>query len=134
MQLTLLQSIPGIGLKTALFLIVVTDGFKKFETSLQLCSYVGIIPTIRESGSILRGCSRSSKVANRKLRNLLLLCSFSACNQNKACRAIYERIVNNGKRKKLALIVVSNKLLKQSSAIAKSRNPYDETQVSVLSK
>jgi transposase len=32
-QLTLLQSIPGIGLKTALFLIIVTDGFKKFETA-----------------------------------------------------------------------------------------------------
>ncbi|WKD85193.1 Tyrosine recombinase XerC [Polaribacter huanghezhanensis] len=39
-QLTLLQSIPGLGLKTALFLIVVTDGFKKFETASQLCSYV----------------------------------------------------------------------------------------------
>lgn len=26
-QLTLLQSIPGIGIKTALFLIIVTDGF-----------------------------------------------------------------------------------------------------------
>jgi len=35
-QLTLLQSIPGIGLKTALFLIVVTDGFNKFETASQL--------------------------------------------------------------------------------------------------
>ncbi len=50
-QLTLLQSIPGIGLKTALFLIVVTDGFNKFETASQLCSYAGITPTIRESQS-----------------------------------------------------------------------------------
>jgi transposase len=30
-QLTLLQSIPGIGLKTALFLILVTDGFKNIS-------------------------------------------------------------------------------------------------------
>lgn len=30
-QLTLLKSIPGMGVKTALFLIVVTDGFSKFE-------------------------------------------------------------------------------------------------------
>ncbi|RPD93179.1 IS110 family transposase, partial [Aureibaculum marinum] len=65
-QLTLLQSIPGIGMKTALFLIVVTDGFKKFETGSQLCSYVGITPTIRESGSSVRGRSRISKVGNRK--------------------------------------------------------------------
>ncbi len=93
-QLTLLQSIPGIGLKTALFLIVVTDGFNKFETASQLCSYVGITPTIRESGSSVRGRSRISKVGNRKLRNLLFLCSFTACKHNKGCRAVYERIVN----------------------------------------
>jgi transposase len=131
-QLTLLTSIPGIGQKTALFLIVVTDGFSKFETASQLCSYVGITPTIRESGSSVRGRARISKVGNRKLRNLLFLCAFNACKHNKACRAIYERIVNKGKSKKLALIAVANKLVKQSFAIAKSGRPYDETYVSIL--
>ena len=131
-QLTLLTSIPGIGDKTALFLIVVTDGFSKFETAAQLCSYVGITPTIRESGSSVRGRSRISKVGNKKLRNLLFLCAFNACKHNRACRAVYERIVNKGKSKKLALIAVSNKLLKQSFAIAKSELPYDDAHVSVL--
>lgn len=131
-QLTLLQSIPGLGLKTALFLIVVTDGFQKFETASQLCSYVGITPTIRESGSSVRGRARISKVGNRKLRNLLFLCSFTACKHNKGCRDIYERIVNKGKSKKLALIAVCNKLLKQAFAIAKSGHPYDPTFASVL--
>ncbi len=131
-QLTLLQSIPGIGLKTALFLIVVTDGFTKFETASQLCSYAGITPTIRESGSSVRGRARISKVGNRKLRNLLFLCSFSAYKHNKGCKDMFERITNKGKSKKLALIAVSNKLLKQSFAIVKSGISYDETHVSVL--
>jgi transposase len=131
-QLTLLKSIPGMGVKTALFLIVVTDGFKKFETASQLCSYVGITPTIRESGSSVRGRSRISKVGNKKLRNLLFLCAFSACKHNKACREIYERLVAKGKSKKLALIAVANKLLKQAFAIAKSGLPYDENFVSKL--
>ena len=131
-QLTLLTSIPGIGQKTALFLIVVTDGFSKFENASQLCSYVGITPTIRESGSSVRGRARISKVGNRKLRNLLFLCSFNACKHNKACKEVYERIVNKGKSKKLVLIAVANKLLKQSFAIAKSGRPYDETYVSIL--
>lgn len=131
-QLTLLKSIPGMGTKTALFLIVVTDGFDKFETASQLCSYVGITPTIRESGSSVRGRSRISKVGNRKLRNLLFLCAFSACKHNKACRELYDRIVNKGKSKKLALMAVANKLLKQSFAIAKSGRPYDENFVSKL--
>jgi len=131
-QLTLLTSVPGIGQKTALFLIIVTDGFSKFETASQLCSYVGITPTIRESGSSVRGRARISKVGNRKLRNLLFLCSFNACKYNKACREIYERLVNKGKSKKLALIAVANKLIKQCFAIAKSGRPYDEKYVSVL--
>ena len=131
-QLTLLKSIPGLGVKTALFLIVVTDGFKKFETASQLCSYVGITPTIRQSGSSVRGRSRISKVGNKKLRNLLFLCAFSACKHNKACKALYDRIVAKGKSKKLALIAVSNKLLKQAFAIAKSELPYDENFVSKL--
>jgi len=56
-KLTLLTIVPGIGQKTALFLIVVTNGFSKFETASQLCSYVGITPTTRESGSSVRGTS-----------------------------------------------------------------------------
>jgi transposase len=131
-QLTLLKSIPGLGVKTALFLIVITDGFSRFETSSQLCSYVGITPTIRQSGSSVRGRSRISKVGNRKLRNLLFLCAFSACKHNKACKALYERIVAKGKSKKLALIAVANKLIKQAFAIAKSGLPYDENFVSRL--
>lgn len=129
-QLTLLKSIPGMGVKTALFLIVVTDGFNKFESAKQLCSYVGITPTIRQSGSSIKGRSRISKIGNRKLRNLLFLCAFSACKHNKACRELYERIVAKGKSKKLALIAVANKLLKQAFAIAKSGLPYDENYVS----
>ncbi len=131
-QLTLLKSIPGIGVKTVLFLLVITDGFSKFETASQLCSYAGITPTIRQSGSSVRGRSRISKVGNRKLRNLLFLCAFSACKHNRACREIYERITNKGKSKKLALIAVANKLLKQAFAIAKSGLPYDENFVSKL--
>lgn len=131
-QLTLLKGIPGLGTKTALFLIVITDGFEKFETSNQLCSFVGITPTIRQSGSSVKGKSRISKVGNQKLRNLLFLCAFSACKHNRACKEIYERIVSKGKSKKLALIAVANKLLKQAFAIAKSGLPYNENFVSKL--
>ena len=131
-QLTLLKTIPGMGVKTALMLIVMSDGFNRFESAKQLCSYAGITPTIRESGSSVRGRSRISKMGNKKLRNLLFMCSFSACKHNKGCKDIYERIISKGKSKKLALIAVSNKLLKQAFAIAKSGLPYDENFVSVL--
>ena len=131
-QLCHLKSIPGLGDKTAALLIVLTDGFTKFETASQLCSFAGTTPTIRKSGSSVRGRSRISKMGNQKLRNLLFLCAFSACKYNKACRQIYERIVAQGKSKKLALIAVVNKLIRQAFAIAKSGLSYHENYVSKL--
>lgn len=124
--MTRLESIPGLGRKTALMLIILTDGFERFESGGQLCSYAGITPIIRQSGSSVKGRPRISKVGNRKLRNLLFMCSFTACKHNKACREIYERIVAKGKSKKLALLAVCNKLLKQAFAIAKSGLIYDK--------
>lgn len=131
-QLTLLKSIPGLGNKTALFLIIITEGFEKFENAQQLCSYVGITPMIRQSGSSVRGRSRISKVGNKKLRCLVFLCAFSARKHNKACKALFDRLVEKGKSKKLALIAVANKLLKQAFAIVKSGLKYDEKHISKL--
>ena len=129
--LTRLCSIPGIGKRTAIYLIVLTHGFEKFETSRQLISYFGLDPIIRESGSSIRGKSRISKTGNNHIRNLLFMCAFTACEHNKSCREIYQRITAKGKSKKLALIAVANKLLKQSLAIAKSGLYYDENYRSV---
>jgi len=131
--LTLLETIPGIGRKTSLMLLVLTDGFERFSSASELCSYAGLTPVIRKSGSSVHGRPRISKIGNQKLRNLLFLCSFNASKYNKACKALYDRIVAKGKSKKLALIAVCNKLLKQAFAIAKSRLPYDQNYRSKLS-
>ena len=132
--LTNLKSIPGIGPKTSLMLVVLTDGFDRFTSGSELCSYAGLTPVIRQSGSSVKGRPRISKMGNQKLRNLLFMCSFNACKYNHACKAIYDRIVAKGKSKKLALIAVCNKLLKQAFAIAKSGLTYDNNYRSVLVK
>ena len=133
-SLTLLKSIPGIGDKTALMLLVFTDGFQRFESSKELCSYAGITPIIRQSGSSVKGRPRISKMGNPKLRNLLFICSFNACKYNRACKALYDRIVAKGKSKKLALIAVCNKLLKQAFSIVKNGVPYNDEYRSTLVK
>lgn len=132
--LTRLETIPGIGKKTAIMLVVLTDGFERFTSGSELCSYSGLTPIIRQSGSSVKGRARISKIGNVKLRNLLFMCSFNACKYNKSCRELYQRIVAKGKSKKLALIAVCNKLLKQAFAIAKSGLIYDETYRSTLIK
>jgi transposase len=130
-ELILLESIPGMGRKTATMLLVLTDGMKRFSTASELCSYAGITPVIRTSGTSVTGRLRISKVGNRKLRNLLFMCSFTACNCNAACKALFDRILAKGKSKKLALLAVCNKLLKQAFAIVKSGVKYDATNFSI---
>ena len=58
------------------------------------------------------------------IRGKLFLCRFSAKKMNAACQALFERLVAKGKNKKLALIAVCNKLLKQAFAIVQSGVPY----------
>ena len=132
-----IKSIPGLGKKTALLLIVATNGFKDFESSKQLSSYFGLAPYERSSGSSVRGRTRIGKNGHPLIRNHLFLCSFTASEAftsryNPQCKALFDRIVSKGKSKKLALIAVSNKLIKQAFRIAKSGLPYDENYSSKL--
>lgn len=123
--LSIVTSIPGIGKKTAIALIIATNGFENFQSAKQLSSFFGLAPTISHSGSSIRGKSRISKSGNKEVRNLLFLCSFTAYKHNKSCKQLYDRLVAKGKSPKLALIAVANKLLKQVLAIAKTGIPYD---------
>lgn len=120
-----LSSIPGIGKKTAAFLIILTNDFRDFDNYRQVSSFCGLSPTEHSSGTSVKGRSRISKRGNPYIRNQLFMCSFTACQCNPQCRSLYQRLVNKGKSKKLALIAVCNKLIKQSFAIAQSGLPYD---------
>ena len=51
---------------------------------------------------------------------------MTAIRNNKSCKELYDRLKGKGKNGKLALAAVSNKLIKQCVAIAKSELPYDE--------
>ena len=60
------------------------------------------------------------------------MCSFTARKRNKACHDLYIRLLNKGKSKKVALIAVANKLLKQSLAIAKAGSTYAEQHLCMI--
>jgi len=123
--LTNIRSIPGIGKKTAMLMMVTTNNFRDFDSAKQVTAYVGLAPTERSSGSSIRGRSYISKKGDPMLRHHLFMCSFTACQNNPQCRALYERIVAKGKSKKLALIAVCNKLIKQAYGVCKNDLVYD---------
>lgn len=120
------SSIPGLGRKSSILLLTVTGGFTRFAHHKQLISYLGLSPRIYESGTSVRGKARICKMGMSQVRKVLYVCSWSAIKCNKACRELYGRVVAKGKAKKLALIAVVNKLLKQAFAIATKKEYYME--------
>jgi len=128
-----ISSIKGIGKRTASLLIIASEGFSDFENAKQLSSYFGLAPTQNTSGTSIKGSRKISKMGNPLVRKKLYMCSLQASRHNKSCKNLYERLLAKGKPKKLALIAVKNKLLKQVFAIAKSGLVYDDEYKSYFS-
>ena len=124
-----LQTIPGTGHKTAVALTVYTKGMTGFDDHRQVSSYFGICPRIVQSGTSIKGRGKICKMGMGHIRMLLYMCARSAKKYNRACRELYERLLAKGKAKKLALIAVANKLLKQAFAIVKNKSAYVENYV-----
>lgn len=110
---TQVKSVKGIGKRTAATLIVFTQGFKHTASYQQLISYAGLSPREYTSGKSIKGRVHISKIGGKQLRHLLYMAALNAKKTNPACKALFNRLVEKGKNKKLAIIAVCNKLLKQ---------------------
>ncbi len=119
------SSVMSIGKRATAELIIYTQGFKDMKTYRQLISYAGLSPREYSSGSSIKAKARICKQGGKTLRNILYMCSLSAIRSNHACKQLYERLVAKGKNKKLALIAVCNKLLKQVFAVVNNNTLFN---------
>lgn len=121
----LVSSIPGIGSLTAMMLVAYTNRMTTFDDSRQLSSYFGLSPRCYDSGTSVHGRARICRMGMGGIRKTLYMCAIVAKRHNRACRELFDRLVARGKEKKLAIIAVANKLLRQAFAIMKSRSAYN---------
>lgn len=119
-----LLTIPSIGAKTAIELIIVTGGFTRFEDIKALCAYVGVSPTTFRSGSSVNGKGGIAKLGQGRMRQLLYLCSWTAKTCNPACKALYARLKALGKPPKVINIAIAHKLLRQAFVVATANVPF----------
>lgn len=119
-----LLTIPSIGAKTAIELIIVTDGFARFEDIKALCAYVGVSPTTFRSGSSVHGKGGIAKLGQGRMRQLLYLCSWTAKACNPACKALCARLKALGKPPKVINVAIAHKLLRQAFAVAMTNAPF----------
>lgn len=119
-----LLTVPALGPKTAIELIVVTDGFSRFEDVKALCAYIGVSPTTFRSGTSISGKGAIAKLGQGRMRQLLYLCSWTAKRCNPACKALYNRLEDAGKPPKVINIAIAHKLLRQAFAVATTNRPF----------
>jgi transposase len=122
-EFRLLQSIKGMGKKTAAVLLVECNGIADFVTSKQLSSWIGVFPSTNDSGTSVKGSGKIKKAGCYYLRKMLYGCVASAIRFNKACAGFYAKLRSRGRTHKKASVAVMHKLVKIAFGVVKSGEP-----------
>ena len=125
-QYLLIQSIKGIGPQTATMMIVLTRGFTSFENWRKFASYAGIAPFPNQSGTFT-GKTRTSKLANKRIKSLLTMCAGVAIQHNPEMKLYYEKRISEGKNKMSTLNIIRNKLVSRIFAVIERGTGYVDT-------
>lgn len=123
-QCELLQTIPGVGKVLARTLVIFTNGFCRFSSPKALACHAGVAPFAYSSGSSIRGKSRVSHRANKRLKSLLHMAAMAAVRTNSDLKTYYERRVTEGKNKMCVLNAVRNKIILRAFAVVKKNQKY----------
>jgi len=104
----LLSQTQGVGELTAFSLLSAMPELGKINR-YQAAALAGLAPFNRDSGRMM--AKRSIYGGRREIREALYMAALSASKCNPVLREFYQRLVANGKPKKIALTAVMRKLL-----------------------
>jgi len=121
---SLVTSVVGIGFVTAITLIIHTQGFNSMCDSRKLACYCGVAPFPYQSGISIKGKTRVSNMANKKLKTNLHLAALTAIKYDPELKAYYERKVLEGKPKMSVINAVRFKLLARVVAVVNKNEEY----------
>lgn len=107
-KMTCLKSIPGIGDVVAFELMVRLPELGTL-TRQKIASLAGLAPKANQSGQF-KGYRRTGH-GRSGIKPMLYLSAMAARNSNSSLKEFYEKLVNSGKKKKVALTAVMRKIL-----------------------
>ena len=120
----LIQSVPGIGLQTTSYLLVVSRGMTSFDTAREFACYSGCAPFEYSSGSSIRGKTKVHFIANRKMKMLFHMAAMNAITFNDELKAYYQRKVAEGKNPMSVLNAVRFKLICRIFSVIKRNEEF----------
>lgn len=104
----LMVSVPGIGPVIATELLVATNEMQTINDPKKLACHAGIAPFEYRSGSSIRGKTRVSHQARKRLKSLIHMGTMSAIQVKGALQDYYLRKLSEGKHTMLVLNAVAS--------------------------
>lgn len=129
-----LQTIPGVGQLTAVALYSWIGDAKRFPNARSLASYVGLVPSVSQSGTSTR-LGGITKQGCGQLRSLLVQAAHTMmfrCRTEEAAplQAIADRIHKSRVRRKIAVVAAARHILRIAYYVLRDGTVYDATKIS----
>lgn len=122
----IITSVKGVGMVTAVEIIIKTENFTTIKTARQYAAYAGTAPYEKSSGKKNMG-RHVSKIGNRRSKTLLYTCAESARLHNKDIMLFYERRTTVEKKPHYYVLnAIANKLLRIIFTLVAKGQKYDD--------
>ena len=120
-----ITSIKGVSLINGVAFIVYTNNFEWFGNNpRKIATYWGVAVFGKESGTSVKGKTKTSKCASRKLKKLISEAATCAIRWEPRIKAYYQKMRDKGKHHGVAMNNVKNKLIHIITALAVNKTKY----------
>ena len=119
----LLDTVPGLGPRTAEAVVAHLDDPKRFKSGKQVAAYGGLVPRQFQSGEDDRR-GRITKRGPAVLRKLLVQCAWAMLRYNRWARAVFDRLSRGRARRKQAVVALARKVLVRCWAMLRDNQPW----------
>jgi transposase len=93
-------------------------------TAKKLAYYCGVAPFKHQSGSSIKGKTKVSPLANKKMKALLNMAALSAKKYDVEIKEYYQRKVAEGKNKMSVLNAIRCKIIGRAFAVISRNSPF----------
>lgn len=130
-NISLLCSFKGAGFISAITLLVEMNNINNFTKSSQLVAFFGVDPSVNDSGDFRSTANKMSKRGTAIGRRALYALALASVRKTKAGapmnQVLYEmyHTTLKGKKKKVRLVAIMNKLLRYIFSVLKNQKPYE---------
>jgi len=120
----LIDTIPGVGAYTALFLSSALDDVNRFQDSKHACAYLGLVPSLHQSGD-LSYSGHITRQGNKWLRRNLIECARWSVRKDSHMQQFYLRVAHKRGKKK-ARVAVARRIVSYAYWMLKRNLTYEE--------